>query len=255
MNKEEIIDLFIKGATVERRLPAEYARPEPLRAQHIPYLHDFNDMRHWFPVRGRTRSERLFERKKSGDQQEEGDFGRYFEERMAMWDPDHQKLQASDVTDWEKRLSLVAMVSVEKNRRALWAWSRAKAGGLPFTKWCKKECIHEMTGQRRKDKAIKELAHLLREDAQHIQIGENAVLPLPPAFWHISDNIAADAPRDEKTVHRDSDAKPMACFFDSELTDFDWAIKQNEKRRQREAKRREDEAKQLEAQARKQKAA
>jgi hypothetical protein len=39
----------------------------------------------------------------------------------------------------------------------------------------------------------------------------------------------------------------MACFFDSELTDFDWAIKQNEKRRQREAKRREEEAKKSQA--------
>lgn len=238
MNKEEIIDLFIKGATIEKRLPSDSARPEPLRAQHIPYLHTLSDMRGWFSVSGRTRSERIVARKNSGDQQEDGDLGRYFEERMAMWDPDHQKLDATDVSDWERRLSLISMVSVEKNRRALWGWARAKAGGLPFTKWCKREGIHEMTGQRRKDKAIAELVHLLRERAQHSQDCENAVLPLPPVFWHVSDNIAADAPKEERNVHRDPDAKPMACFFDSELTDFDWAIKQNERRRQREAKRR-----------------
>lgn len=39
----------------------------------------------------------------------------------------------------------------------------------------------------------------------------------------------------------------MACYFDSELTDFDWPIKQNEKRRAREAKRREEEAKKRQA--------
>lgn len=243
MNKDEIIDLFIKGATIEKRLPADFARPEPLRAQHIPYYHTAEDMRGWFSVGGRTRSERIANRKKIGDQQEDGDLGRYIEERMAMWDPDHQKLEATDVTDWEKRLSLIAMVTVEKNRRALWAWSRAKAGGLPFTRWCKREGIHEMTGQRRKDKAIKELAHLLREDAQHSQNGEIAVLPLPPVFWHVSDNIAADAPRDERTAHREPDAKPMACFFDTDLDGFDWAIKRTELRKQREARRREEEAK------------
>jgi hypothetical protein len=243
MNKEEIIDLFIKGATIEKRLPADFARPEPLRAQHIPYYHTAEDMRGWFSVGGRTRSERIANRKKIGDQQEDGDLGRYIEERMAMWDPDHQKLEATDVTDWEKRLSLIAMVTVEKNRRALWAWSRAKAGGLPFTRWCKREGIHEMTGQRRKDKAIKELAHLLREDAQHRENGEIAVLPLPPVFWHVSDNIAADAPKDERTAHREPDAKPMACFFDTDLDGFDWALKRTELRKQREARRREEEAK------------
>ncbi len=247
MNKEEIIDLFIKGATIEKRLPAEFARPEPLRAQHIPYFHTAEDMRGWFSVGGRTRSERVANRKKIGDQQEDGDLGRYVEERMALWDPDHQKLEPTDISDWEKRMSLVARVTVEKNRRALWAWSRAKAGGKPFTKWCKSEGIHEMTGQRRKDKAIAELVHLLREDAQHSENGEIAVLPLPPVFWHVSDNIAADAPIDERTAYREPDAKPMACYFDSELTDFDWALKQNEKRRAREAKRREEEAKKHQA--------
>lgn len=239
MNKEEIIDLFIKGATIEKRLPADFARPEPLRAQHIPYLHTLSDMRGWFPVNGRTRSERVAARKNLGDQLEDGDLGRYVEERMNMWDPDHQKLEATDVSDWEKRLQLISLVSVEKNRRALWAWAKAKSGGLPFTKWCKREGIHEMTGQRRKDKAIAELVHVLRKDAQHSENGENAVLPLPPIFWHVSDNIAANAPKEERTVHREPDAKPMACFFDSELTDFDWAIKQNEKRKAREARRRQ----------------
>jgi hypothetical protein len=237
MNKDEITDLFIKGAAIEKRLPVDFVRPAGLRAQQLPYLHSFDDMRGWFSVGGRTKSERIANRKKTGDQQEEGDFGRYVEERMNLWDPDHQKLEATDVSDWEKRMALVAMVSVEKNRRALWAWAKAKSGGLHFTKWCKKEGIHEMTGQRRKDKAIKELVHLLREPSQHSQNGENAVLPLPPVFWHVSDNIAADAPIDERTAYRDPDAKPMACYFDSELTDFDWALKQNAKRKQRAAEK------------------
>lgn len=238
MNKDDIADLFIKGASIERRLPSEFVRPAALRAQQLPYLHSLEDMRGWFSVNGKTRSERKANRKKSGDQMEDGDLGRYVEERMQMWDPDHQKLEPTDVSDWERRLQFIALVSVEKNRRALWAWAKAKSGGLPFTKWCKREGIHEMTGQRRKDKAIAELLHVLRKDAQHTQDVENAVLPLPPIFWHVSDNIAANAPKEEKTVSREPDAKPMACYFDSEFTDFSWAIKRNELRRQREAEKR-----------------
>ncbi|WP_037076110.1 hypothetical protein [Neorhizobium vignae] len=89
----------------------------------------------------------------------------------------------------------------------------------------------------------KEIAHVVSKHSQHMQNGENAVLPLPPVFWHVSDNIAADAPIEEKTASREPDAKPMACYFDSEFTDFSWAIKRNEARKQREAKRREEEAK------------
>ena len=240
MNRDEIVDLFIKGSTIEKRLTVEFVRPEGLRAQSIPYIHTEADMRGWFPVKGKTRSERIANRKKEGDQQEDGDLGRYVEERMKLWDPDHQRLEATDVSDWERRFTLIAMVSVEKNRRALWAWSKAKAGGLPFTKWCKREGIHEMTGQRRKDKAIAELVHLFREGMQHSENGQNAVLPLPPVFWHVSDNIAANAPKVEKTVHRDPEAVPeMACFFDESLRDFSWAQKRNEIRRQREARKRE----------------
>ncbi len=66
-------------------------------------------------------------------------------------------------------------------------------------------------------------------------------------FLFLKRRIAADAPIDERTAYRDPDAKPMACYFDSELTDFDWAIKQNEKRRAREAKRHEEEAKKRQA--------
>lgn len=248
MNKEDIIDLFIKGATIEKRLQVDFVRPGGLRAQHIPYLHTLSDMRGWFGVSGRTRSERIANRKKIGDQLEDGDPGRYVEERLNMFDPDHQKLEPTDVSDWERRMQLVALVSVEKNRRALWAWAKAKAGGLPFTKWCKREGIHEMTGQRRKDKAIQELLHVLRKHTQHSENGENAVLPLPPVFWHVSDNIAANAPIDEKAVHREPDAVPdMACFFDESLRDFSWADKRNEIRRQREAKRKEEAEKKRQA--------
>lgn len=244
MNKEDLIDLFVKGATIEKRLSVDFVRPEGLRAQHIPYLHTLSDMRGWFGVNGRTLSERIANRKKTGDQLEDGDLGRYVEERLKMFDPDHQKLEPTDVSDWERRMQLVALVSVEKNRRALWAWSRAKAGGLAFTKWCKREGIHEMTGQRRKDKAIAEILHVIREHGQHNENPDFAVLPLPPVFWHVSDNIAANAPKEEPTVHREPGAIPeAACFFDEELRDFSWAEKRNETRRQREAeKRKKDEA-------------
>jgi hypothetical protein len=240
MNKSELAELFTKAAIIDRRLPIQ-AKPAALRAQQIPYLHDLADMRGWFPVGGRTKSERIANRAKNQCRLEEGDIGRYAEERMKMLDPDHQKINPEDVTDWETVNEYLWMVTDEANRKALLNWAKAKAGGRPFKHWCKAQGIHEMTGIRRKDRALGVIsAQLSRIASQNDEIDVSPLLATHPVLEHISDNISRHI----------EDAKPGTWMDDlafspiehPEDRDFSWAMKRNEARRARDKKRRQEAA-------------
>lgn len=240
MNKTDLADLFTKAAFVDKRLPI-MAKPAGLKAQQLPYIHTITDQMGWFPVNGRTKSERIANRKKLKCMLEEGDIGRYAEERMKMLDPDHQRILPEDVSDWETVNEYLWLVTDVDNRKALLNWAKAKAGGVPFNKWCKKQGIHENTGLRRKDRALGIIsAHLARINSQNNEIDVSPLLIIPPIFEHISDNISRDI----------EDAKPGTWMDDlafspvehPETRDFSWAEKRNEARRQREAKKREKQA-------------
>jgi hypothetical protein len=68
---------------------------------------------------------------------------------------------------------------------------------------------------------------------QHNEIDLQGLLPDDPK---ISDKHVIIA---ESATQRAAEAKPMACDFDTDLAGFDWAAKQNERRRQREARKRQ----------------
>lgn len=240
MNKSDLAELFTKAAVVDKRLPI-MAKPATLRAQMIPYVHDEADQRGWFPVNGRTKSERIANRKKFKCMLEDGDIGRYAEERMKMLDPDHQRILPEDVTDWETVNEYLWLVTDVDNRKALLNWAKAQAGGLPFKYWCKRHGIHENTGARRKDRALGIIsAHLARINAQNDEIDLYPLLITPPFFEHISDNISRDI----------EDAKPGTWMDDlafspvehPEARDFSWAEKRNEARRRQREKRRAEAA-------------
>lgn len=235
MNKSDLAELFTKAAAVDRRLPIS-DKPAELRAQQIPYVHDEADQRGWFPVSGRTKSERIANRKKLKCFLKEGDIGRYAEERMKMLDPEHQRILPEDVTDWETVNEYLWLVTDEGNRKALLNWAKAKAGGRPFNKWCKSQGIHEMTGTRRKDRALGVIsAHLTRMASQNDEIDVFALLPTPPFFEHISDNISRDIEEPKPGTWMDDLA--FSPIEHPEARDFTWAEKRNEARREREKKR------------------
>jgi hypothetical protein len=240
MKKSDLAELFTKAAIIDRRLPI-MAKPAALRAQQIPYVHDEADQRGWFPVAGRTKSERIANRKKLKCSLQEGDIGRYAEERMKMLDPDHQRILPEDVTDWETVNEYLWLVTDEDNRKALLNWAKAKAGGRPFKHWCKKNGIHEETGRRRKDRALGVIsAHLIRIKSQNDAIDVLALLPTPPFFEHISDNISRHIEEPKPGTWMDDLA--FSPVEHPEVRDFSWAEKRNEARRQRERKRREQQA-------------
>lgn len=204
MTREEIIELFIRAAETDRRLP-DTSRPARLKAQSLPYVHDHVDQAGW-----------------GGE--------RYAEERQGFWDSRSTRLQIQDITDWERCNDLITTVADESGRRCLWHWAISKVGGQPFARWCRSEGFHVETGRRRKDRAIAQIAlSFIRNSLQNNENARNGLLRVGPEISHIQVNITAAA---QTYSWRDDDAfSPQGI---PELRDFSWADKRNERRRQRE---------------------
>lgn len=212
MTKDQIIELFIRAAETDRRLP-DTARPARLKAQALPFVHDQADMNGW-----------------GGE--------RYQEERAAFWDSRSTRLKASEVSDWEQCNDLITAIACESERRCLWHWAISKAGGQPFARWCRSEGFHVETGRRRKARAIAQIElTFVRNSLQNNENVRSAMLRCGPVISDIHVNITDDA---HKFTWRDDDAfSPVSV---PELRDFSWAEKRNEMRRQREAEKRKRQA-------------
>lgn len=227
MNIGDIQERFIRAAEIDRNT-REHVGPAPLRAQQLPYVHDWLDKAGW--------------RKEVGDKLE-AKADPYADERKAFWErvsnmPTSAELsQLSVVFDW-----LVA-VGNEPERRALLAWARSKAGGKSFRRWCfKVEGIHPETGRRRKNRALEKIrVQVARRAMQNDGNREIRVLSFGHEISDLSDTIAEDVGERDKL---NSWLAPGAFAADTspETFDFSWADKRNERRRQQEARRRKEQA-------------
>lgn len=155
---------------------------------------------------------------------------RLAQERQAFWNSINRAPRPWEITQAEETLGWLSYVKDESERLCLMAWARCMASDAFFKDWCKDKGIHEETGRRRKERAI--LRILLAFDCKALQHNEIDVSDLLPDTPEISDKsviIDNDAPKNWMA----EDARPMACDFDTDLGGFDWAEKQNERRRQR----------------------
>lgn len=208
MNEGEIIELFVKAAEVNRRLP-DTGRPAKLKAMNFGYVHSFADMNGW-------------------DEDEK---------RAANWDwldPAKLKLTTKDIGIWEAALEVIKLVPDPNKRRALWAWAKAEAGGQPFAKWCKKdgngngEGISRQLGDWRRKEAISQISRAFaRKPLQHNDKCPDEGFTNQPEIGDKSTTIR---------VLRPDDAKPV-CSFDEDLQDFSWAKAQWERRKARETRK------------------
>lgn len=244
MNKAEIANLFIKAAFIDSRLPID-ARPKRLKGVWLnPAALTEADQRKWI----------IREEGDKPSQIHKTDKGPMHDWWMAFWDGRSVDTSRNDVRLWELANELMTLVADEGNRRALWAWAMSKVGTLEahqdktrktrkfgevklhkrtckdvtFAAWCRSEGIHEMTGGRRKDRAIVVIEqHLIRSGSLNAQTGEFGLLPVGAVFEHISDNIAADVSKDEgRTFERDRDT-----VFAKDKTLAIWREYRNERRR------------------------
>lgn len=198
MTEAEIIELFIRAAEVERRLP-QTAKPARLKAQSLHYVHDFGDINGW-------------------DSEDKA------AKRWEWLDPDKLKLTTNDIGIWEAAMEVVKLIPCEKKRRALWAWAKAEAGGQSFAKWCKAQGISRQLGDWRRKAGIECITLAFsRKPLQHNDNDDEGALPNTPEIGDKSTTIR---------VWRPDESKPV-CDFDADLRDFSWADAQNERRRQR----------------------
>lgn len=155
-------------------------------------------------------------------------------ERQAFWNSVNNSPRPWEVSQAEETMGWLSYVTNQDERLCLTAWARCMARDGIFKDWCKRQGIHPETGRRRKERAIvRILLALSRKPLQHNEIDLSSLLPDAVEMSDKHVNIA------EGVTHwRREDARPMACDFDSALDRFDWAEKQNERRRQREAERR-----------------
>jgi hypothetical protein len=209
MTFAEITELFISAAETDRRLPIN-VKPAHLKAMAIPYYHDWADMNGWG-------AERLQE------------------ERQAFWDSRSTRLKASDISDWERANELMLHVQNVDQRRCLWNWAIAKAGGKPFNQWCRGEGIIRETGRQRKDRALKAIVSAISVVQTVFNHDKEQLDALPNQPENSYESVIIE----HVTAWISPGGRPAACDFDKSLGNFDWAENENAKRRARERKRRQ----------------
>lgn len=226
MTEAEIMEAFITAAETEMKMPKTGEAPrKDGNAYLLPWYRTDEDKRAW--------------RKEIGDQLHRGD-NPLDEERQAFTDGRSSKVLASDVTHWETCLRwTMELLTDARERRALWAWSFAKAGGMPLAKWCRRiEKIHPETAARRKNRAVARIsAELARKGSLHIESGGEGVLPCGPVFGE-SDAILAENVHPEKRSYTWAADDAFSSIFSSGDDDFSWSEKRNELRRKRQERKR-----------------
>lgn len=227
MNIGEIAETFIRAAEIDRNI-REHVGPCALRAQQLPYVHDWQDKMGW--------------RKEHGDKLIKGE-DPLADERRRFWERIGLMPTAAELSQLEMIYDWLTETDDDSERRALLAWARSKVGGKSFRRWCfHVEKIHPETGRRRKDRALAKIArHLGSRPSQHNGSGQIRLLLPEAEIGDVSDTIAEDAgKRDDLNSWLSEDA--FSRDFSDRTIDFSWAAKRNERRRQQEARKRKQQA-------------
>lgn len=132
LTTKQIESLFIRAMETDRKLP-QADGPKSVKSASLPYWHDQTDMNGW-----------------GGE--------RYQQHRADFWAGLLNRAASKDVTDWELAIELMRRLVSEKNRKPLWAWAQAKAGGKSFASWCRQTKVSETWATTLKNRAINEIA-------------------------------------------------------------------------------------------------
>lgn len=235
MNTGEIAEKFIRAAEVDRN-NKEHVGPAPLRAQQLNYVHDHADKNGW----GKSPLARIVKRGRliQGDWLDANE-DPLADERKRFWERMGLTPTAEEVRELDGLYDLLMLVEDDGQRRALLAWSRSKAGGKAFRRWCfQVEGIHPETGRRRKDRALARIsAQLVRRDVQNNDNAHSPLLHGGPEISDVSATLEEDAGKREGLNTWVSDDAIIADL--PSLRDFSWASKRNEHRRKLRARQQE----------------
>lgn len=206
MTSEQIIEIFIKAAETDRRLPST-GRPAALKAINHGYVHDTADMNGWSAEA----------------------------KHAANWswlDPEKLRLSRNEIGLWEAAMEMIKLCENEGQRRALWAWSIAKARGLSLAKWARNvEHIQPATAEWRAKAALRSIHNKMSSNRDlHMDLVMDCDLSQGPEISDKTNTVEA---------WRDEDARPLRCFFDTDIAGLEWAELQSAKRRERMARKRQ----------------
>ncbi len=244
MNIRTIKDLLVDAVRLDREMH-EHVGPRRLRAQQIPYEHDFADKAGW--------GKALYDRECQLAPDDADPYGPKGQLSRAFWDQFDTDPTPAEIARAQKVHGWFMLVDDEKDRRALIGWLHSKVGGKAFRRWCKHiEGISQTTGLKRKNRALEKIFLIVgRNGGQHDLNPLPGGLPFRRDLGDVSATIATDT-ADIEGIDQWSaaDAKPTVQIQHvgsrrevtvprSEMT---WAEKQNARRRQRDAVRRKKEA-------------
>ncbi|WP_334154708.1 hypothetical protein [Agrobacterium pusense] len=142
MTEGEILDLFIRAAEIDHRLP-NAPKPAELKAQSLPFIHSAAEKGGWIPADFNEKwevvsrkdhlgndvplseAQRRVMKKQLNDRLEYGDTGRLELQARQFWSS--ERITPSQVTELEQALELMRLVSRSRNRRCLWAYAKSRS--------------------------------------------------------------------------------------------------------------------------------
>ncbi len=199
MTEAEIADMFIRAAETEAKLPEVKGLREDYGRYSLPWVHQRSDIN----GRGRVPGDKL--------QGADDPLEAWRMEWLTEWG---KRPTTREIANWERAGDIIrTFIADAGQRRALWAWAMAQAGTLTriggrkrisFAKWCRDiEKIAEMTGHRRKTRAISSIhARIHGKGDLHCNILPDGVLPVGPEIGHVFATVEGDrAVYDSKRVH------------------------------------------------------
>ena len=244
MNIRTIKDLLIDAVRLDREMH-EHVGPRRLRAQQIPYEHDFADKAGW--------GKALYDRECQLAPDDADPYGPKGQLSRAFWDQFDTEPTPAEIARAQEVHGWFMLVDDEKDRRALIGWLRSKTGGKAFRRWCRQiEGISQTTGLKRKNRALEKIFLAVGGGGRLHDLGAlSGGLPSGRDFGDVSATLAAGA-NDIEGIDRWSaaDAKPEVHIqhigsrreVDVPRSEMTWAERQNARRRQREAAKRKKEA-------------
>jgi len=199
MNAGDIAEMFIRAAETEAKLPQVRALRQQWGGYCLAWVHELADIN----ARGKQIGDRLL----PGDDPLE-------QWRMGWLEEWGRRPTAQQISNWEGCIRITTDYLTDPGqRRALWAWAMSQAGclyrpgtrkKLSFARWCRDvENIAELTGHRRKNRAIGEIMRGLRGKPDlHDDFGETGMLPNAHENGHVFATIEGDrAVYDTKPVY------------------------------------------------------
>lgn len=204
MTEADIAEMFVRAAETERKLPGVKGMRESWGSYVLPWVHDLAD------INSRRRTFQPDEKLHPMDDPLVARTHQWLEE----WS---RRATKEQVTGWEACINIASeFIKDAGQRRALWAWALAQADNLvitrrgmepkriSFARWCRTvENIAEMTGHRRKNRAIASIVQeLCGKPQMHDDFLREGVLPCGPENGHVFATVEGQrAVYDTKRVH------------------------------------------------------